>query len=919
MNIHEKIIAAMDVSWLIRDLDELFETSLSFLLQLPYVHHVAITLFDESDNLVPVATAANVRRRGQKTQKISTQSYLLNAYVRHSTRRIAAPEYRSTFSFPLLRKDRLLGLLTIRFTGQIHNEIDLLENLRFFSHHLAGRVREIIKEQEIRAATEELDQVRGHSAEILQQVTSLSKELYAITAISTKINQSMDLQKSLRKSVAKVKEVFDPKGILIYKRTVLKNGWELSHCDMAKGLFSGLEHKEIEAFFLEEIAKTSKPLLKFESSNFLKPRQSNAVESPSTTIIGVPMKSKERIHGVLLLFLEPGRSFKPDNLRLLSGMCNIMGMAVENIDLFHKAEEKKRESAFLVGSIAKFNEKLDLERTLKSVAEKGAQLVGESSCIYLFSETRYPMIQVACDISKGAPRPRAQSMDKIEPEELRSLYQSMKSGKKAVLVREIGKSRRISKKTKTFFKTEGIRSLIMMPLRFREKTLGLVVLGRLRKKRPFDRHDLALCKALGSAAAVAIQNSWAYAQSLEMSGLLERKVREKSTQIQQLHDKQTTRFETRDDITFWVNNQNEFVFVNRAMETLTGLSRETLCGGHVQAADVVFEEDRSRIKDRFMSVLIGEAPFFTDLEYRHLNWKGEDHIVSLTIYPAKKISGKIIGVEGIGRNISETKMLEAELEKNKNLALLGEFSGAVAHQIRNPLGNILTSINLLQKFLPVDENGRLIETKQAATGKPGLLNQQYLSELFGNLRDSVNNLNRVVTEMLQYTRTLKLSLSVQQIDLIIDETLNRLRNHIKGKTIIVQKRFDSNLPPIRFDAVLMSQVFQNVIQNGIEAMEKGGTLEIFSGLAEQKEGYAKIAVKDSGPGLAVSETGKIFHPMYTTKVSGTGLGLSLSHRIIEAHKGTMWAANNPEKGMTIHILIPMNIHEEKQYTKGRTA
>ncbi|MCP4576691.1 MAG: hypothetical protein GY846_10460 [Deltaproteobacteria bacterium] len=76
MNIHEKIIAAMDASWLIRDLDELFEASLSFLLQLPCVHHAAIALFDESDNLVPVATAVNVRLGDQKTQKISTQSYL---------------------------------------------------------------------------------------------------------------------------------------------------------------------------------------------------------------------------------------------------------------------------------------------------------------------------------------------------------------------------------------------------------------------------------------------------------------------------------------------------------------------------------------------------------------------------------------------------------------------------------------------------------------------------------------------------------------------------------------------------------------------------------------------------------------------------------------------------------------------------
>jgi PAS domain S-box-containing protein len=919
MEIHKKIIAAMEASWLIQDLDELLETSLSFLLQLSYVHHITITLFDQTDNLVPVATAENVRYGAEISQKINVQSYVLNAYVRHSIRRIIPPRYQPTFCFPLLKHDGLLGLMTIRFTHHRSHETTLLKNLNFFAQHLGGKIREILKMQEIEDAKHELGLIRRHGDETLQQVTALSKELYAITAISTKINQSMDVQKSLRKSVVKVKKVFDAQGILIYKRTILQTGWEMSHRDMGDALFSRLVHRKIEAFFLEEIAKTGKPLQMRGNDNFFfEPMKKNGYKNPAATIIGVPMKSKEKTHGVLLLFLEADRPFNSDNLRLLSGMGNIMGMAVENMALFHRAEAKTRESAFLVDSIAKFNEKLDLEKTLKSVAEKGAQLVGESCCIYLFSETRHPMIHISCQGNDEAPVPKAHSTDKIEPGELRSLYRSMKSEKKPILIREMGRSRRISKETKTFFKTGDVRSLIIMPLRFGGKTLGLIILGRTGKKRHFDRHDFALSKALGSAAAVAIQNSWTYAQSLEMSDLLERKVREKSTQIQQLHDKQTRRFETRDDITFWVNNRNEFVFVNRAMETLTGVSRETLCGGNISTTDVVFEKDRSWINDCFRRILIGEAPFFTDLTYRHRNWKGDDHIISLTIYPAKEISGKIIGVEGIGRDITETKMLEAELEKAKNLALLGEFSSAVAHQIRNPLSNILMGMNLLQKSLITEDNGLFVGSEKAAAGTQGSQKGQSPSEMFGNLKEGVNNLNRVVTEILQYTRTLKLSLSMQQMGMVIEETLNRLQNDIRGKNIRVQKHFDSNLPPVRLDAVLMGQVLQNIIQNSIEAMSKGGTLEIFFGPAEQKENHAKIAVKDSGTGLAPSETEKIFHPLYTTKASGTGLGLSISHRIIEAHQGTMWATHNPEKGMTVHILLPMNPHEQKADAEGRT-
>ena len=268
MDIHEKIIGAMEASWLIQDLDELLETSLSYLLQLPWVHHIAITLFDQTNNLVPVATAGNVRYGLETIQKINVQSYVLDAYVRHSSRRIMPAKYHLTFCFPLLKHDGLLGLMTIRFTHGISYETALLKNLMFFSQHLAEKIREILKKKEIKDVRHELDLIQLHNDEMFQQVTVLSKELYAITAISTKINQSMDLQKSLRKSITKVKEVFNAQGVLIYRRILLNNSWEMSHCDIGDGLFSRLDHRKIEIFFLKKIAKTGKPFQKCVSKHF---------------------------------------------------------------------------------------------------------------------------------------------------------------------------------------------------------------------------------------------------------------------------------------------------------------------------------------------------------------------------------------------------------------------------------------------------------------------------------------------------------------------------------------------------------------------------------------------------------------------------------------------------------------------------
>ena len=139
--------------------------------------------------------------------------------------------------------------------------------------------------------------------------------------------------------------------------------------------------------------------------------------------------------------------------------------------------------------------------------------------------------------------------------------------------------------------------------------------------------------------------------------------------------------------------------------------------GDIMSKDVVAVEDRKRVRDCFRQMLNGDRPLIRDLEYRHLNCLGEDHFISLTIYPEKDQLGRITGVEGVGRDITEKKRLESEIVKTKDLALLGEFSGAIAHQIRNPLGNILMGTKLLQKALAINDH-LSEESKQTAGAHP---------------------------------------------------------------------------------------------------------------------------------------------------------------------------------------------------------
>jgi signal transduction histidine kinase len=339
---------------------------------------------------------------------------------------------------------------------------------------------------------------------------------------------------------------------------------------------------------------------------------------------------------------------------------------------------------------------------------------------------------------------------------------------------------------------------------------------------------------------------------------------------------------------------------------------------------VVAAEDRERVLDSFRRILKRELLIIKDLEYRHLNRKGEDHLISMTIYPEKDQFGRLIGVEGVGRDITEKKRLKAELEKTKDLALLGEFSGAIAHQIRNPISNILMGTKLLKRAVGLDicESGHQKHTPKEMS--PATMSRDNLSVIFRNLSDGIYNLNQVVTELVEYTKTLKPRQTHQRIDNILNETLASLEDMITPNGIHVKKYFEATLPDISVDAVLIGQVFRNLIHNATQAMSSGGSLFVTAGIYRQKPDYAIISIGDTGIGIESGDIEKIFHPFYTTKESGTGLGLSLAHRIIDAHGGEIWACPNPSphqivkhpgntpvfpplrQGLTFHILLPMD-------------
>ena len=365
-------------------------------------------------------------------------------------------------------------------------------------------------------------------------------------------------------------------------------------------------------------------------------------------------------------------------------------------------------------------------------------------------------------------------------------------------------------------------------------------------------------------------------------------------------------------------------FISDGCVELTGFEPSDLIGNRAVAFnELIYADDRPLVWDQIQSELAQKRPY--RVVYRIRDVRGEKKWVWDQGVGVPSKEGQLKALEGFLIDITEKKMLEAELEKAKDLALLGEFSSAVAHQIRNPLGDILLGAKLLQKILMLDAKTRKTETSSNSKLTLFEVDKDSLERIFWDLSAGISNLNQVVTELLDYTKTLTLSPSTQRIDVILKETLHVFHDIIVQNGIQVVEHFAGDLPSVSVDAVLLGQVFRNIMHNGIQAMPEGGCLSLISGVSTQKKGYLSILISDTGVGIQPSEIDKIFRPFYTTKDSGTGLGLSLAHRIIETHRGKISVHRNPpphlinnsqdqifwdpvnlSKGTTIHILLPMD-------------
>ncbi|NPV44596.1 MAG: hypothetical protein HPY70_11595 [Firmicutes bacterium] len=236
--------------------------------------------------------------------------------------------------------------------------------------------------------------------------------------------------------------------------------------------------------------------------------------------------------------------------------------------------------------------------------------------------------------------------------------------------------------------------------------------------------------------------------------------------------------------------------------------------------------------------------------------------------------------------LEEKKKLEEQLHRSERLAALGQLVSGIAHELRNPLGIIRATVQIMEKSVK--------EKKEV---------EEYTSII----KEQVDRQNRIIKELLDFARPSPPRMEPVNLNALLDSVLTFTGGYAKNKGVDLITEKQDNLPPVMADGEKIKQVMVNLILNGIQAIEKKGEMVIKT----YTRGDKVIAeFTDTGPGIPREHLENIFNPFFTTKDTGTGLGLAISYQIMKMHHGAIEVESSEGKGSTFRMTLPALIQME---------
>ncbi|KKF69149.1 two-component system sensor histidine kinase AtoS [Citrobacter amalonaticus] len=324
-----------------------------------------------------------------------------------------------------------------------------------------------------------------------------------------------------------------------------------------------------------------------------------------------------------------------------------------------------------------------------------------------------------------------------------------------------------------------------------------------------------------------------------------------------------------------IDRQGDVTTMNPAAEMITGYTLNELVG---RPYATLFSDPH------FASPVLDTLAHGTEHLAQEVSFPARDRTIELSVTTSRihNPNGELIGALVIFSDLTARKETQRRLAQTERLATLGELMAGVAHEVRNPLTAIRGYVQIIrqQTSLPV--------------------HQEYLSVVL----KEIDSINKVIQQLLDFSRPRQSQWQQVLLNSLIEETLILVQTSGVQARITFNFEQDTGLPAIVADRELLKQVILNLLINAVQAINARGEIRIRTW--QYSATQQAVAIEDNGGGIDIALQKKIFDPFFTTKASGTGLGLALSQRIINAHQGDIHVASMPGCGATFTLILPIN-------------
>lgn len=359
-----------------------------------------------------------------------------------------------------------------------------------------------------------------------------------------------------------------------------------------------------------------------------------------------------------------------------------------------------------------------------------------------------------------------------------------------------------------------------------------------------------------------------------------RKLEERAIQLINVQDYTSSILRSITSGVLTVGPDGSVATANPAAERMIGMTEFDMVPKPIES---LFSDDDGLSAD-VVKVLSGRVPLVLR-EATFVTRAGHKVHVQASTSRMRAVAGTVLGAVVTLEDVSDVRALTDQLIRADRLAAMGELTAGVAHEVRNPLGVIRASVQLLE-----DAHCDPARIEEAAEV----------------IKQEIDRLDKVIKALLDFGRPSKPTLVVTDLGSVIEDVVLFTQRFAKQADVTIELDMDDDLPRIEGDPDQLKQVFLNLVTNAVQAMgDSGGLISI---TANGQGDYLVVEVSDSGPGISEADLPKVFDPFFTKRAEGTGLGLTIVHRIIDEHDGHI-EVRSSEHGTTFTVTLPAAYEE----------